>query len=79
MTVWRRARKKPVVVEFREVEHKIPVASNLVVNDVWGEEIHTREGVLVGVCGKDYIIRGVDGELYPIKKSIFEKTYEVVE
>lgn len=27
----------------------------------------------------DYIIRGVDGELYPCKPDIFEKTYEVVE
>lgn len=27
----------------------------------------------------DYIIRGVNGELYPCKPDIFEKTYEVVE
>lgn len=31
-------------------------------------------------CGKgDYIIRGVNGELYPCKADIFKKTYEVVE
>ena len=27
----------------------------------------------------DYVICGVNGELYPIKPEIFEKTYEVVE
>jgi len=26
----------------------------------------------------DYIIRGVNGEFYPCKPDIFEKTYEVV-
>lgn len=26
----------------------------------------------------DYIIRGVNGELYPCKPDIFEKTYEIV-
>jgi hypothetical protein len=28
------------------------------------------------VC--DYIIRGVNGELYPCKPDIFEKTYEII-
>ena len=27
----------------------------------------------------DYIIRGVDGEYYPCKPAIFEKTYELEE
>ncbi|RKY40689.1 MAG: hypothetical protein DRP85_08140 [Candidatus Makaraimicrobium thalassicum] len=63
--VWRKARKKPVTVEFREV--------------IGEEQIRTREGVLIAKQGEDYIIRGVDGELYPIKKSIFHRTYEVVE
>lgn len=26
----------------------------------------------------DYIIRGVNGELYPCKPDIFEKTYEII-
>lgn len=28
---------------------------------------------------EDYLIKGVNGELYPCKKDIFEKTYEKVE
>ena len=33
-----------------------------------------------GVCGEigDWIVRGVEGELYPVKDSIFRKTYEEV-
>ena len=27
----------------------------------------------------DYIIKGVEGEIYPCKPDIFEKTYEVIE
>lgn len=27
----------------------------------------------------DYIIRGVEGEIYPCKASIFEATYQLVE
>ena len=27
----------------------------------------------------DYIIKGVNGEFYPCKPDIFEKTYELVE
>ena len=31
------------------------------------------------VCPNDWIITGVEGETYPIKPGIFEKTYELVE
>ena len=42
---------------------------------VW---VRTLEGVMTA-SPRDYIIRGVDGELYPCKPDIFEKTYEKVE
>lgn len=41
-------------------------------------EINTLEGTMTGNYG-DYIIRGVDGEVYPCKPEIFEQTYEKVE
>lgn len=31
------------------------------------------------VSVRDYIIRGVNGELYPCKPDVFEKTYEIIE
>ena len=40
--------------------------------------IPTLEGVMKANVG-DYIIRGVQGELYPCKPDIFEATYEQVE
>lgn len=39
--------------------------------------IDTLEGTCHASVG-DYIIRGVNGELYPCKPDIFGKTYEVV-
>jgi hypothetical protein len=41
-------------------------------------EIVTPEGVMVCRFG-DWIIQGVQGELYPCRADIFEKTYERVE
>ncbi len=63
MTEWMKCRKKPIEVEYREVIGE-------------KEEIETREGKLFGYKDQDYIIRGTEGEIYPIKKQIFEKTYE---
>ncbi|MFL1471480.1 hypothetical protein [Paraclostridium bifermentans] len=38
-------------------------------------EIKTLEGIMVA-NNKDYIIKGVKGEVYPCKPEIFEMTYE---
>ena len=42
-----------------------------------GLTIHTLEGDMTAQVG-DYIIEGVNGEFYPCKPDIFEKTYEQV-
>ena len=41
-------------------------------------KIKTLEGVMTAQEG-DFIIQGVNGEIYPCKPDIFEKTYEKVE
>jgi hypothetical protein len=47
-------------------------------NEATGElTIRTLEGDMRAAPG-DYIIRGMEGELYPCKPSIFEKKYEAV-
>jgi len=43
-----------------------------------GMHIFTKEGVMK-VSLNDWIICGVEGEFYPCKPEIFEKTYERVE
>lgn len=40
-------------------------------------KIETLEGVMDASIG-DFIIKGVNGEYYPCKPDIFEKTYEAV-
>jgi hypothetical protein len=59
------------MVEFRE---PIP-------NTSYGsvEIIDTLEGKERAQLGLDYVIKGVTGELCPIKKEIFNETYEVLE
>ena len=39
--------------------------------------IPTLEGPLTASLG-DYVIRGVHGELYPVKPDIFEESYDIV-
>ena len=41
-------------------------------------KVPTLEGTMTGNPG-DYLCMGVDDELWPVKKEIFEKTYELVE
>lgn len=67
---WAKCKKKPIVVEFREVKGNSEQIETL--------ESEGREGILTAHADKDFIIRGVDGEVYPIKKEIFYKTYEVL-
>ena len=56
-------RKKPVIIEaYRTDEEKV---------------IHTLEGDMKASIG-DYIITGVNGEQYPCKPDIFQKTYDKV-
>jgi len=43
-----------------------------------GLKIFTLEGPFIASVG-DFIIQGVNGEFYPCKPDIFEKTYEKVE
>lgn len=43
--------------------------------DVYGCAIRTQHGKVHAKLG-DYIIKGINGELYPCKANIFMKTYE---
>lgn len=91
---WKKARKKPIIIEFREAEPKEQVGivfpsieginettDDRTVNStpLMGEIIYTLEGHLIAVADNHFIIRGVNGEVYPIKKEIFYKTYDVLE
>ena len=75
-------RKKPVVIEAwqNNDENEFPVwLANVDVGREPGGVIliNTLEGVMKAMPG-DYIIKGIQGEVYPCKPDIFEATYEVV-
>lgn len=57
-------RKKPIIVEAYQTDVEL--------------DIETLEGIMHASIG-DYIITGVNGEKYPCKPNVFEKTYELVE
>lgn len=82
-------RKKPVVIEAVQFDDSVECFETLgwlgldpvrVGYDVKPPvlRIDTLEGEMTAQLG-DYIIRGVNGEFYPCKPDIFEKTYEKVE
>ncbi len=53
------------------------VAKEDIVIDELGWKIVTLEGTMQADWG-DWIIKGVQGEFYPCKPDIFDKTYELV-
>jgi hypothetical protein len=87
-------RKKPVVIEAMQFttnnEAGTPTMDAIVNWINQGKEkpiarhnrtdilIKTLEGTMTATVG-DFIIQGVNGEFYPCKPDIFEKTYEVVD
>jgi hypothetical protein len=83
-------RKKPVVIEavrfrrnnFQEIKefteekaHSLTIERRI--DGVATCIIPTLEGQHIATEG-DFIIKGIEGEFYPCKPDIFEKTYELV-
>lgn len=79
-------RKKPVVIDAIQFSDSTDVIS--AISDFASKEIavdygvnppilkiETLEGTMIANVG-DYVIKGVQGEFYPCKPDIFEKTYE---
>lgn len=84
-------RKKPIEIEAIRITdenyHEIAGLRDVYVAVAYGAStpwmivevtINTLEGEMTAPRG-DWIIKGIEGELYPCKNSIFEKTYEKVE
>ena len=78
-------RKKPVVVEAVQIKEPLDEATmkwlwakskdRAIVAEGSTISIETLEGTMRADVG-DWIICGVQGELYPCKPDIFEQTYE---
>ena len=79
-----KAKKKPVTIDAiyyngNNVDKVLEFCEgNAVKNEDGTLTIHTLEGEVSAIV-TDYIIKGVNGEFYPCKEDIFEKTYDIVE
>lgn len=78
-------RKKPVVIEAEQWWPDKEINGVRIIYDVDSNKnikqygaIDTLEGVM-RVSSGDWVITGVNGEKYPCKPDIFEKTYEKFE
>jgi len=82
--MWKKFRKRPVIVkaiywdgttetfiEIKKETDRIITA----INDTLS--IHTLEGIMTANKG-DWIIKGIDNEVYPCKDFIFKATYDKV-
>lgn len=61
---YRKARKKPIAMRVCQINEDF--------------EVETIEGIMHAHAG-DYLVVGYHGEMWPIKKEIFENTYEFLE
>jgi hypothetical protein len=74
-------RKKPVIIDAVRFDpsgsnrNNIARLPNVVAEPDGTLSIITLEGVMTAYPG-DWIIRGIQGEIYPCKHDIFEATYE---
>lgn len=85
--------RKKVIIEAFQYDGDLKGSDGKYYVPEWAEEAH-KKGIIYYFEGngnppelfvmgqqvkvKDYIIRGVNGEIYSCKKEIFEKTYEQV-
>lgn len=61
---FQKAMKKPIAIKCFKVDEDF--------------EVETMEGVMKGKKG-DYLIVGINGEMYPVDSEIFVKTYDIVQ
>jgi len=61
---FKRAIKKPIPIECVQINEPF--------------EVETLEGTMTGKKG-DWLMKGVNGELYPCDRNIFDKTYTIIE
>ena len=79
-------RKKPIVIEAIQWDGKSETVleidglsdDTIVLLNSQRLGIPTKEGDMVASFG-DWIIKGIEGEIYPCKPNIFDATYELVE
>ena len=87
-----RFRKRPIIIEamrvpqgtsddavymWGRIAHWLGPGGGWRLNDQHGIDIDTLEGTMRADPG-DWVVRGVKGELYPIKDDILRETYDLI-
>lgn len=65
--------KKKLPIGYVKADEVVPVGTPIIVRTMEGDTD------IIKVTEKDYIMIGVDGEVYPIKEEKFKRSYEVLE
>lgn len=60
---FKKAMKKPIAIRCIQIDEPF--------------KVETLEGTMIGKKG-DWLMIGVNGEMYPCDKAIFEKTYDLL-
>ena len=60
---FKKAMKKPIAIRCIQIDEPF--------------KVETLEGTMIGKKG-DWLMIGVNGEMYPCDKTIFDKTYDIV-
>lgn len=68
---------EPLIEQMRRDGYEVESFSQPPMRAISGLKIKTLEGTMQANFG-DWIIKGVQGEYYPCKPDIFEKTYDLV-
>lgn len=68
---------EPLIKQMRRDGYEVESFSQPPMRAISGLKIKTLEGTMQANFG-DWIIKGVQGEYYPCKPDIFEKTYDLV-
>lgn len=68
---------EPLITQMRRDGYEVETHSEPPMRAITGIKIKTLEGTMQANFG-DWIIKGVQGEYYPCKPDIFEKTYDLV-
>jgi hypothetical protein len=74
---WKNGKVSEVTEWISEALYKNPKEVGAIMRFKDEIRIFTLEGHMTATDG-DYIIRGIEGELYPCKPEIFKKTYDAV-
>lgn len=81
---WTKFKKKPIIIEAFQITKEFCDKYKMKAVPSYGRLFYvqkdyvivvTLEGNLIGDIG-DWVVKGIKGELYPVKNNIFKATYE---